>query len=73
MIESGQEQDQDNLVFLSNTLFHQSGRSDPPLTTTYRWGSILDASGPVAQLGERYNRTVEAKGSNPFRSIAPYN
>ena len=31
------------------------------------------AVGPVAQLGERYNRTVEAKGSNPFRSIAPYN
>ena len=25
--------------------------------------------GPVAQLGERYNRTVEVKGSNPFRSI----
>lgn len=24
--------------------------------------------GPVAQLGERYNRTVEVKGSNPFRS-----
>jgi hypothetical protein len=28
----------------------------------------MDAIGPVAQLGERYNRTVEAKGSNPFRS-----
>ena len=28
------------------------------------------AVGPVAQLGERYNRTVEAKGSSPFRSIA---
>ena len=26
------------------------------------------SGGPVAQLGERYNRTVEVKGSSPFRS-----
>ncbi len=27
-----------------------------------------DVRGPVAQLGERYNRTVEARGSSPLRS-----
>ena len=29
------------------------------------------AFGPVAQLGERYNRTVEVRGSNPLRSTEP--
>jgi hypothetical protein len=28
----------------------------------------VNARGAVAQLGERYNRTVEVKGSNPFSS-----
>lgn len=28
--------------------------------------------GAVAQLGERYNRTVEAKGSNPFSSTCTW-
>lgn len=38
-----------------------------------RWvlpGAILARGGPVAQLGERYNRTVEVRGSNPLRSIS---
>ncbi len=38
------------------------------LTMGLAWATIPFALGPVAQLGERYNRTVEAKGSNPFRS-----
>ena len=34
------------------------------------WATIPFAlSGPVAQLGERYNRTVEVRGSSPLRSI----
>jgi hypothetical protein len=28
--------------------------------------------GPVAQLGERYNRTVEVRGSNPLRSTTTF-
>jgi hypothetical protein len=38
------------------------------LTCASDAAKIHDAVGPVAQLGERYNRTVEAKGSSPFRS-----
>jgi hypothetical protein len=41
------------------------------LTKHLPWDKLTDAIGPVAQLGERYNRTVEAKGSNPFRSTQP--
>ena len=29
---------------------------------------MLNRDGLVAQLEERYNRTVEVKGSNPFKS-----
>ena len=35
------------------------------------WATIRFAIGPVAQLGERYNRTVEVRGSNPLRSTEP--
>ena len=28
------------------------------------------SSGPIAQLGERYNGIVEVKGSSPFRSTS---
>ena len=38
------------------------------LLTPYRAGYRMLTKGPVAQLGERYNRTVEVMGSNPFRS-----
>ena len=31
------------------------------------WSSVNER-GAVAQLGERYNRTVEVKGSSPFSS-----
>ena len=49
----------------------EQGSSCPTTLTNhlFRVKSNL-AVGPVAQLGERYNRTVEAKGSSPFRSIA---
>jgi hypothetical protein len=33
------------------------------------WGRIAAHRGAVAQLGERYNRTVEVRGSNPLSSI----
>jgi hypothetical protein len=44
--------------------------SDPFLTTWVFW-SILRVEvvrGAVAQLGERYNRTVEVRGSSPLSS-----
>jgi hypothetical protein len=40
------------------------GRFDNPFPP----GIMPDVRGAVAQLGERYNRTVEAKGSTPFSS-----
>ena len=43
-----------------------------PIILTFPWGAsritVLER-GPVAQLGARFNRTEEAGGSNPPRSI----
>ncbi len=41
------------------------------LTNPRLTGIMPLVCGAVAQLGERYNRTVEAKGSNPFSSTSP--
>ena len=38
------------------------------LTTTPRFSKINNTRGAVAQLGERYYRTVEVEGSSPFGS-----
>src|SRR5206468_10212067 len=38
------------------------------LTTTPRFSMINNTRGAVAQLGERYYRTVEVEGSSPFGS-----
>ena len=41
------------------------------LDNSYWLGYNISAlSGAVAQLGERYNRTVEVEGSSPFGSTA---
>jgi hypothetical protein len=43
----------------------------PSILTLYRGASKMNflERGPVAQLGARFNRTEEAEGSNPSRSI----
>jgi hypothetical protein len=39
------------------------------LDNSYALGyNIVASSGAVAQMGERYNRTVEVRGSNPLSS-----
>src|SRR5690606_6636242 len=43
--------------------------SDAALTLARPTITMLASPGPVAQLGERYNRTVEVRGSNPLRSM----
>ncbi len=40
------------------------------LTSCSRQATIYVALGPVAQLGERYNRTVEVRSSSLLRSMA---
>jgi hypothetical protein len=44
------------------------------LTTEQLWAilSAYVARGAVAQMGERYNRTVEVRGSNPLSSTSLY-
>jgi hypothetical protein len=45
----------------------QTGKLDNSYWLGYNIGAL---SGAVAQLGERYNRTVEVEGSSPFGSTA---
>jgi hypothetical protein len=47
----------------------QINNADEILTSILPWANISFASGPVAQLGERYNRTVEVRSSNLLRSM----
>ena len=42
----------------------------PIRRTSVAKGCVFGENGRVAQLGERYNRTVEVEGSNPSASTA---
>jgi hypothetical protein len=53
-----------------NEFAHESITSEAALDNQSWLGYHIDAFGPVAQLGERYNRTVEVRGSSPLRSTS---